>query len=82
MAQFRATIEDSTGMVSRLCHKRQGIVAKVNGWSDGVKVIAAHDERGDYFDIYVTGGSNGRRQEECLGTLRDGKFVPVEDDDE
>lgn len=60
MAQFRATIEGSRGMASRLGTKKSGLDVRINGWNDGLRVTAYFDEETgkDVFEVFRTGGSN------------------------
>lgn len=70
MAQYRAIIKGSRGEASRLGHKSSGIRAEVNGWNLGILVNARfEEEKGDVFEIYVTGGSNGCQQRSLIGTF-------------
>jgi hypothetical protein len=61
MAHFRATIQGSRGLASRLGGKKSGLVVCANGWGLGVKVYATYskDDDCDMFEVYLTGGSNG-----------------------
>jgi hypothetical protein len=42
----------------------------VNGWDAGVEVVGLTDERGDYFEVYATGGSNRRIAIARVGVIR------------
>jgi len=65
-ARFRATLQGARGPASRLGH--QGIEAHVNGWNQGVHVVAKRGEGDeDEFHIYATGGSNGGHAPTFLG---------------
>ena len=69
MAQFRGTMQGRRGkVVSRLGNK-SGFGAIVNGWNIVVRVVAAHIDGEDQFQVYRTGGSNGRGAEKLLLTL-------------
>jgi hypothetical protein len=83
MAHFRAVIQGNRGESSRLGSKASGIDASVNGWTCGVAVRAAYDPitDSDYFKIFRTTGSNGGRVE-YIGEVREGKFIPHEEDKE
>ena len=78
MAQFRAVIRGERGEASRLGGKNTGMYVTCNGWSSGVRIISRHDEsiHEDVFDVYMTSGSNGGRNEEHLGSIRGDKFYP------
>lgn len=83
MARFRATIQGQRGEASRLGGAKSGIHADVNGWSVGVRVDGNEGPDGnDAFDVWATGGSNGRHSSRLLGRVRliDGKpaFEPAE----
>jgi|HubBroStandDraft_6_1064221.scaffolds.fasta_scaffold969713_1 hypothetical protein len=58
MAQFRAVIKGSRREASKLGHKSSGIRAEVNGWNLGILIYGWSDpEKGDVFEVYLTGGS-------------------------
>lgn len=81
MAQFRAVIKGQRGEASRLGSKGSGIVAHIDGWDSGVSVYGStHEDGGDVFGIYVTGGSNAAQREVSIGcvTIKDGvaQFFP------
>lgn len=46
----------------------------VRGWDSGVKVEAIHDDDGDTFLIYQTGGSTAVTPDILLGKITNGKF--------
>ena len=75
MAQFRGTVGGNRGAASRLGTKSSGLTTTCNGWDDGVTVHAHYDEEEgeDVFEIYVTGGSNGRKGDRHLATVRAGE---------
>ena len=75
MARFRATAHGNRGQASRLGSTASGMVATVNGWDDGIKVIARVDADGaDVLDVYATGGSNARLALTHVGTMRRGEW--------
>ena len=59
MAQFKGTLSGNRGQVSRLGSKKSGMIAIVNSWNQGVKIIADHIDGEDVFTVFLTGGSNG-----------------------
>ena len=70
MAQFRGVLQGNRGEASRLGHKSTGLVAIVNGWKGGVRVVAQWDEEaGDTFDVYATGGSENHYGAGYIGTV-------------
>lgn len=76
MAQFRATIQGQRGQASRLGSKKSGLVADINGWHNGVRVLAEYDEKNgtDVFVVYKTGGSSyGEHEKIC--TISNGRIV-------
>ena len=78
MAHFRSTISGNRGEASRLGHKTSGMVARVNGWTSGVRVYARHHDGKDEFQIYATSGSDHRGGQVLLGHVdNNGQFVPV-----
>lgn len=83
MARFRATIRGQRGEASRLGGRASGIQATVNGWDVGVEVDGHGGPDLDAFDLYATGGSNGRHGRTWIGRVRlvDGKptfLVPAQ----
>lgn len=77
MANFKGSIRGGRGAVSRLGHKTTGLTTENNGWNGGVRVCARYsEEHGDLFAIYATGGSNGAKSPEYIGTVdQKGNFV-------
>ena len=74
MAQFRGTLQGARGEASRLGTKKNGLRATVNGWNNGIKVVAYHDEeQGDCFRVSLTGGSNGQGPDCELLTMINGE---------
>jgi hypothetical protein len=70
MAHFRATIEGSRGLASRLGTPKSGLKVTANGWDIGVTVYADVSPDGeDRFEILLTGGSNGAVNPIQLGTF-------------
>lgn len=70
MAQYRAVIKGSRGETSRLGHKSSGIRAEVNGWNLGILVYGWSDpEKGDVFEVYLTGGSKAVHDRILIGTF-------------
>jgi hypothetical protein len=70
MAQYRAIIKGSRGEASRLGHKANGIRAEVNGWNLGILVYGRFDrEKGDLFEVYLTGGSKAYHDRILVGTF-------------
>lgn len=70
MAQFRATIQGNKGLASRLGTKKSGIVATVNGWTIGLKIIAKRANGQDIIEVWYTGGSNDPAVRCLLGTVK------------
>lgn len=72
MAQFRATLDGQRGQASRLGSKKSGILARVNAWSVGVKVVGFVDEQTgeDCFELWSTGGSKETMPPAYIGTVR------------
>jgi hypothetical protein len=68
MAQYRAVIKGTRGEASRLGQKSTGIRADVNGWDVGIRVYGTFDpSKGDVFEVYLTGGSNGHHASKLIG---------------
>ena len=62
MAQFTGTIKGfSPNKISRRGSKNSGLIAEINGWNLGIKIVAKHDKKTyqDIFMVYKTKGSNG-----------------------
>lgn len=78
MARFRATVRSSRGEASRLGTEKGGISAYVNGWDLGVNVQGGVNPQGkDFFDIYITGGSNQSKPSQYIGTVFESGFSAV-----
>jgi hypothetical protein len=75
MAHFRATIQGSRGEASRLGGMSSGITARVNGWSGGVRVEAAHEGDEDHFRIFATKGSGHGNADGYIGEVVEGRFI-------
>jgi len=70
MARFRATIEGSRGMASRLGTESSGMVATINGWNVGVYVnIFVNEDGKDEIRVYKTGGSNARGPQDRIAVV-------------
>jgi len=70
MAHFQAGCQGSRGPATRLGGAKSLPRAFVNGWDAGVEVVGLTDERGDYFEVSATGGSNGRVAVARVGVIR------------
>ena len=78
MAQFMGTVQGAKGEASRLGTKKSGLHVTANAWRAGVTVVGDNDEDGDYFDIFVTSGSNETRNDrEFIGRVRESGDGPV-----
>ena len=78
MARFIGYLEGGRGRVSRLGHKTSGIVAQVQGWHSGVRVVGRvdpEDENKDVFDVYATSGSNGLGASRLIATVNGAEVV-------
>jgi len=65
MDTFRACIQGSKGIASRLGHSE--IWASVDAWDYGIKVWAFRAEDGTiHFRVYATGGNNDPNIGECI----------------
>ena len=60
MAHFRSTIQ-ALGKEKSLCGSKDGMVIRVNGWGNGVKIVASHENGKDIFRVYSTNGSDKNR---------------------
>lgn len=80
MAHFRATIQGQRGEASRLGSEKSGIMARVNGWTAGVRVDASVTiDREDRFYIFATRGSSPLSRDVLLGYVdASGTFHPDE----
>lgn len=59
MARFRGTLNNGIRKErSLLGHGSTGLVAEINGWFTGVRVVCMNDDGADLFVVYETGGSN------------------------
>jgi len=75
MARFLGAVQGSRGEASRLGSNSSGIRAQAQGWDCGVtvygeSVIDSHSGKSvDQFEIYATGGSNGRSHRKLVATI-------------
>lgn len=71
MARFLAAIQGSRGEATRLGTPSSGIRASAQGWDCGVTVngYVGRDTDRDEFQIYATGGSNGRHSPKLIATV-------------
>lgn len=53
------------------------MTAHIRGWHIGVRVEARHDEAGDSFAVYTTGGSNGSTSVKLVGSIKAVNGVPT-----
>jgi len=81
MAQFRGVMQGRKGLVSRLGSKRSGLSAKLNGWNMGVKVELDYDDekKQDRASIYLTSGSNGKKNPIFLASISQDGIVNLQD---
>jgi hypothetical protein len=77
VAQFYAYAKGNRQEVHRLGSKKSGARAGVNGWHSGIEVIGCHnDVLGDYFKVYLTGGSTRAKSDVYLGYYKGDEFIP------
>jgi hypothetical protein len=76
MSHFYGSMKGSRGEATRCGTKSSGISVHLRGWTSGVRVYGYHDERTgrDVFKVYQTSGSNAKKVDLLLGTLRGGEF--------
>lgn len=65
MAHFRGILRGGRGEVTRLGHKKLGLIVDLNAWDHGCRVELTHNMETDQDEIrvYKTGGSNGSGSE-------------------
>lgn len=61
MAHFRGTVKGNRTEASRLGHKATGLEVEANGWTGGVRVELAYNEKTgqDVALVTLSGGSGG-----------------------
>lgn len=70
MARFIGNMQGQRGEASRLGSTKSGIQAHIRGWNIGIKVNGYVDDKGnDLFEVYLTSGSNGRKNGKLIGTF-------------
>ena len=71
MAHFRGSVAGQSLPATRLGSKNSGLETLATGWSGGVRVEARVSSTGlvDYFDIYMTGGSNQTGEDVYIGRV-------------
>ena len=78
MAQFYAEIQGNRGEATRMGSKASGIRGHIRGWDNGVRVVGRVGPSGrDVFDVYATGGSNGRKGDVLIGHVTEDGFQPA-----
>lgn len=66
MAQFYGSIQGNRGEATRLGSRSSGMVATVNGWDVGARVVIRHIDGEDVIYVYRTGGSNNAVAHEMI----------------
>ena len=69
MAQFYAEIQGNRGQTSRTGTKASGLSGHIRGWDLGARIEMEHTNGRDVCTVYLTGGSNGGRQDQLVGTF-------------
>ena len=77
MSRFYASIQGNRSEATRQGTPNSGIYGHIRGWDVGVEVEGAVINGNDVFHIYATGGSNGRRDDGPIASVRlvDGELV-------
>ena len=80
MAHFMGTVQGNRGEASRLGSKGGGMVARVNGWNSGVKVVAEYNAETDtdVFHIFGTRGSGNNNEAGYIGQIMGSTFISAE----
>lgn len=84
MAHFRGSLNGSRKPVTRLSGSADGMRAQIDGWIEGVEVVAFVEggpgpKQQDLFEIYSTSGSMGSRHH-LIGTVsRGGVFTQAQE---
>jgi len=69
MAQYRGIVVGGRTEVSRVGHKKTGLVARANGWDIGIAAVLNWDGKQDVLTIYGTRGSNDPCLRRLLGVI-------------
>ena len=78
MAHFYGQLQGSRGEATRCGNKNEGIRGHIRGWDVGVRVEGYYDdELGDFFNVYVTSGSNGGRSDKHMAQVCIQNGIPV-----
>jgi len=73
MAQFIGFVQGSGGEVSRTGTKQSGLSATARGWEIGGSTEMCHsEEKGDYVEFYIDGGSNNKSKKLLATAYSDG----------
>ena len=67
MSHFYGEMKGTTGRkVSRTGSKNSGMWVHLGGWNTGVQVVLSHRHGEDFFEVWLTGGSNNQIQRRLL----------------
>lgn len=75
MARFYLSGSNSRGGTVTAQGRNDGQNCWLRGWRSGVKVVASGDANRDWFDIYLTGGSNDGNSK-LIGSVIEGEHGP------
>ncbi len=83
MSKFYGSITGSAKTAATRCgSKKSGIESHTRGWDQGIRVTASVQKVGpgrtlerESFEVYLTGGSNGKSNDIHIGTLVGGGGV-------
>ena len=72
MARFIGRLKGARGPVSRIGHGTSGLIATVDGWDCGVRIVARAEGKTDIIEVFATGGSNGTRPDKRIAQIEFG----------
>lgn len=70
MSRFYAAIQGNRGEATRMGTPNSGIAGHIRGWDVGVRVNGDTEGDSDVFQVFATGGSNGKTPTRLLGEVR------------
>jgi hypothetical protein len=72
MAHFYGRIQGNRGKATRCGSKASGFEGFLNGWNEGVLIVADNENGEDIFNVFVSGGSNHKHSPLQIATIKNG----------
>lgn len=76
MAHFYGMIQGNRGQASRCGSKKSGLCGVINGWNEGIEVIAIRQTNGeDLFLVGINGGSNKKHETKTIFKVKNDRIT-------